>query len=755
MEKTPAVVGARVKRIDAEDKVAGRTLYPSDKTMPGMLWVEVVRAAHPHALIRAIDVQPALEVPGVVRVLTHRDVPGENAFGIQIQDMPVLCFDRVRYLGDAVALVGAESREAAREGASRVRVDYQVLEPVIDPEAAMAPGAVALHPKGNIMHQGHFVKGDLEAGFARCAVIVENDYQVPMIDHAFLETEAGISYYDEHGRLTVDACGQYIYRDQTQIARALGLPLHQVRVMSPIVGGAFGGKDEVTVQIHLALMTFHTKRPCRMVATREESIVSHTKRHPVRMRYKTGADRKGNLLCVQARFVADTGAYASLGGPVLNVMMEHAAGPYRVPNVKVDGYAVYTNNGFSGAFRGFGCTQACVGMESQMDLMAAALRLDPLKFREQNVLHKGDLAGLGYPMTCEVGAGRTVRSAQRGPLYRSRRRRAPSRPASPSLKPYMRRGVGVATQMQGLGLGIGIPDYAEVGLELRPDGTLQLRAGTNEIGQGAYTAYLQILSGRLGVPLERLSILGADTAVTPDSGTTTASRTIFAVGKAVELAAEKLERVLGERAARAFGWPAGPARLEKDALAGSAGRRPLRELLGDEVLSVQAVFHVPVAEREMGDGLPHRFYSFGTHVAEVEVNTLTGEIAVTAVEAHLDGGKVISRTGFEGQSEGGIAQGIGYALMEEVRLEGGRFLTTNFHTYVIPTSLDVPEDIRTVPVEVREPEGPYGAKGISETAMVGVTPAVLNAIADALGVRFFRLPVRAEDVLAALQEKKI
>mgnify|MGYP000150340707 CR=1 FL=1 len=754
MQKAPSVVGARVKRFDAEDKVAGRTLYPSDKTVPGMLWVEVVRAAHPHARILSIDIEPALQVPGVVRVLTHRDVPGENAFGIQIQDMPVLCHDRVRYLGDAVALVGAETRAAAREAAQKVRVEYEVLEPVTDPELAMLPGAVALHPKGNILHEGHFNKGDVEAGFGRCAVVIENTYQVPMIDHAFLETEAGIAYYDENGRLTVDACGQYIYRDQTQIARALGLPLHQVRVMSPIVGGAFGGKDEVTVQIHLALMTFHTRRPCRMVATREESLISHTKRHPVTMSYKTGADRKGNLICVQARFVADTGAYASLGGPVLNVMMEHAAGPYRVPNVKVDGYAVYTNNGFSGAFRGFGCTQACVGMESQMDLMAEALRMDPLKFREQNVLVKGDRAGLDYPMTCEVGALRTVRSARRGALYRSRRRKAPARALSPSLAPFVRRGVGVATQMQGLGLGIGIPDYAEVGLDLRPDGTVVLRAGTNEIGQGAYTAYLQILSGCLGVPLERLSIIGADTARTPDSGTTTASRTIFAVGKAVELAAEKLERVLGERAERVFGWAPGPAKLRGEQLEGTGGRRPLRELLGEETLSVQAVFHVPVAEREMGDGLPHRFYSFGTHVAEVEVNTLTGEIAVTSVEAHLDGGKVISRAGFEGQSEGGIAQGIGYALMEEVRLEKGRFLTTNFHTYVIPTSLDVPEWVRTIPVEVREPEGPFGAKGISETAMVGVTPAVLNAIADAVGVRFFRLPVRAEDVLAALREKK-
>ena len=360
---------SRRPRYDAADKVTGKLLYPSDRTMDGALWVEVVRAAHPHALIRNIDTSRAEAAAGVVRVLTAKDVPGLNAFGIQVQDQPVLCHDRVRYQGDAVALVGAESRRAAREAARLVEIDYQVLEPLTDPERAMAADAPALHPDGNILHQGHFSKGDIEEGFGKSAVIVEDVYQVPMIDHAFLETEAGLSYYDGEV-LVVESCGQYVFRDQTQIARSLGLPLDKVRVTAPFVGGAFGGKDEITVQIHLALMTYHTKRPARMVATRAESIVSHTKRHAARMYYKTGASRSGKLLAVQARFVSDTGAYASLGGPVLNLMMEHAAGPYLVPHFQVDAYAVYTNNGFAGAFRGFGCTQACLAMESQMERLA-------------------------------------------------------------------------------------------------------------------------------------------------------------------------------------------------------------------------------------------------------------------------------------------------------------------------------------------------------------------------------------------------
>jgi CO/xanthine dehydrogenase Mo-binding subunit len=748
------VVGRRVPRIDAKEKVTGRLVYPSDRHLDSMLYVEVVRAEHPHARILSVDTEEASAFPGVVKVLTAKDVPGENAFGIQIQDMPVLCFDCVRYMGDAVALVGAQTRHSAREGAKRVHVKYEVLPVLTDPEIAMKPESIALHPKGNVLHEGHFQKGEPKEGFNKSKVVIENTYTVPMIDHAFLETEAGVSYYDDQGKLTVESCGQYIFRDQTQIARALGLPLSDVRVVSSYVGGAFGGKDEITVQIHLALMTYHTRRPAKIVATREESIVSHTKRHPVKMIYKTGASGNGKLLAVQAKFISDTGAYASLGGPVLNVMMEHATGPYLVPNVKIDGFAVYTNNGFSGAFRGFGCTQACVGLESQMDLMAKALHMDPLVFREKNVFRKGELAGLGYRLLTEVGAKPTLQAARKGKLYRNRRQLKKSdRKHSPSVLPFIRRGVGVATQMQGLGLGIGIPDYAEVGLDMDWTGRLTLRVGTTELGQGAYTGYSQILAERLSTSMDRIQVVGGDTACTPDSGTTTASRTTFAVGRAVMLAAEKLEKKLGEIASLKLNWPAGAAVLKGECIVGTGGKAPLSEVVGSEGISMRATFHLPVADVELGDGLPHRFYSYGTHVAQVSVNTLTGEVAVEGVEAFLDGGTVISRTGFEGQSEGGVAQGIGYALFEEVVQKEGRFLTTNFNTYLLPTSLDVPERIHTVPVEVREKDGPFGAKGISETAMVGVTPAILNALADALSVRFYRLPVRAEDVLRALEKK--
>ncbi len=744
-------IGKKSRRIDAEDKVTGRLDYPSDKRMDGMLWVSVVRSAHPHAKILGVDTSEAKAYPGVVKVLTAEDVPGENAFGIAIQDQPVLCFDKVRYQGDAIALVGAESLDAARAGAELVKVEYEVLPAIGDPEQAMEPGAILIHPGGNILHEGHFTKGDVEDGFGKSAVVVERTYDVPTIEHAYLETEAGISFYDEKGRLTVDSCGQYVYRDQTQIARALGLRLDQVRAIGSYVGGAFGGKDEITVQIHLALMTYHTKRPAKLVATRQESMVFSTKRHAARMYYKTGVSKSGKLLAVQARFISDTGAYASLGGPVLNLMIEHAAGPYKVPNTKIDAWAVYTNNGFSGAFRGFGCTQACVAIEAQMDLMARALGRDPLAFRQANALEKGDKAALGYEMVTAVGAKATIKSARKGKLWTERRKlKKQTGSVSPSLAPYIKRGIGVASQMQGLGLGVGLPDYCEVELDLALDGSVVLRASTSEFGQGSYTAYNRMAAERLGIDPDKIRVIGGDTGQTPDSGTTTASRTTYAVGNAIRMAADKLEEELARFATQRLGWPRGPAHVVDDKVCGTGGEAPLERVLDPGGLVARATFHIPVADVELGDGLPHILYSYGTHVALVEVNTLTGEVRVLAVEAHLDGGQVISKQGFEGQSEGGIAQGIGYALFEQVKFDGSRFITHNFDTYVLPSSLDVPMQIKTVPVIVKEPTGPWGAKGISETCMVGPCPAVVSAIDDAIAKRFTKLPVLPEDVMEAL-----
>ena len=387
--------------------------------------------------------------------------------------------------------------------------------------------------------------------------------------------------------------------------------------------------------------------------------------------------------------------------------------------------------------------------------MADKLGIDPLTFRRDNALKKGDLAALGYEMQTEVGVLATIQAAKKGALYKNRKQIIKEGSQHfPSLAKFIKRGVGVASQMQGLGLGVGLPDYAKINLSLDSNGQVTIYVSTNEIGQGSYTVYSQIAAERLKVPLQRIVVVGADTEITPDSGTTTASRTTYAVGNAILLAAEKLERELFARAADSMGWSVSTIEMKNGKVISQGKKLPIEKLVDQEPISVRATFRVPVADVELGDGLPHLLYSYGTHVVLVEVNTLTGEISVEAVEAYLDGGRVIFKAGFEGQSEGGVVQGIGYALFEEVLLKTGRFQNTNFDSYLLPTSRDVPVSILTVPVEVQEPTGPMGAKGISETCMVGVAPAILNAIDDAIGVRFTRLPVRPEDVLVALDLKK-
>ncbi len=746
------MVGEVVQRIDAKGKVSGRTLFPSDLWMDGMLWVEVVRSVVPHAKIKSIDVSRAEAAEGVARVLTANDVPGLNAFGIQVQDMPVLCKDFVRYAGDAVALVGAGSKEQARRAASMVKVDLIELEPVWDPELAMSPACKPLHPGGNVLHARHFHKGDCGLGFQKAERVFEQVYQAQMMDHAFLETEAGLCYYDEDGLLTVESCGQSVFRDRLQIARALGLPLEQVRVKSPALGGGFGGKDEITVQIYLALMTYHTKRPSKIVLDRVQSMLSHTKRHPVKMYYKTGVTKSGKLTALQARIIADTGAYASLGPAVLDVMVEHAAGPYFVPNVKIDAFSVYTNNGFSGAFRGFGCTQAAFAMESQMGVMARALRMDPLKFRLQNVLHQNDTACLGNRMEMEVGAEQTLQAARAGRLYSQRRRLRKNRTG---LNPYkaasMKKGVGVACTMKSCGLGAGVIDQAGVRLRLHPDGRITVSISTTEMGQGCHSVFQNMVASRFDLPAEKITLVSSDTLLAPDSGPTSASRSTFAVGRALMLAADKLESCLFGLARRDAADACEHIALRGHVFEIGNEQIELEALLEDQSVVADAVFPMPEAEVTMTEGMPHRVFSYATHVCLVQVDTMTGEVTLEAIEAYLECGNVVDMPGLEGQSEGGIAQGLGYALFEEVLLDRGRFVTTNFDRYVLPSSLDVPESIRTVAVMRGEVPSPHDAKGAGEIVTVGVAPAIINAIEDALGIRFYTLPVRPEHILNVLE----
>lgn len=747
-------IGKRLARIDARPKVDGSLKYPSDLYEKDMIWGRVLRAKHPHARILSIDTSEAAKLPGVVAVLTHRDVKGINRFGIERQDQPVLCEDRVRYVGDAVALVGAETKEAAEKALGLIKVEYEPLPLVDDPRKALEKDCVKLHEGGNIVHELHFTRGNIAKGFAGADVVVEQTYRTQMMDHAFLETEAGLAVVDADGLLTIRSCGQYAFRDVTQIARALDYPEEKIRMIEPYTGGAFGGKDEVTVQILLALLALKTRRPAKIWLSREEHFITCTHRHPAEITMKTGATRDGKLVAHEVRALQDGGAYASLSGPVLCLVVEHSCGPYMIPNLKVDGWAVYTNNGMSGAFRGFGATQAHVAMESQMNILAEKLGLDPLALRAKNVIRKGDIFGIGQPMIMAFGVDTTIEKALAHPLWAERERVKGELDASLPGNRWKKRGVGVACCFQGSGLGKGLPDYAATTLELERDGTVTLYQGTIEIGQGSYTGITQVAAEVLDLPLDKFHFVGADTKRTLDSGTTTASRVMYAAGQATVLAARNLADRIREAAAGTLGVPAGSVVLRDAAAHTGDGTRALSyaEIAAGGPLRAEGIFNIPVAKEEFSMGLPHLVFCSNTQIVLVEVDTLTGEVAVKKAVAIPDCGTVINPINVEGQSEGGIVMGMGYALWEENIVEKGEFRNTGLSTYILPSTWDVPE-IETIPVEIPEESGPFGARSVAEVTTTPTAPAILNAIADAIGVRFTELPVTPEKVIAALDKK--
>lgn len=760
----PRWVGARVCRIDAVDKVTGRLKFMSDLSFPGMLWGAVLRSAHPHALIKKIDTSKAEAIDGVVAVLTHKDVPGLNGFGIVIPDQPVLCFDKVRYMGDAVALVAATSKEKASEALRAIEVEYEPLPVVDDPEEAMLESSPRVHADGNIHHHIKVERGDVDAAFREAAVVVENTYYTPRQMHAFMETESGVATIDEDGNITVWCGSQHPFRDQLQIARALGMNPRKIQVVSTPTGGAFGGKDEITVQIYLALLALRTGRPVKIVLSREESVVAGMKRHPMKIRMKTAAAADGTLLANEVRVVADTGAYASLGGPVVNLAIEHSCGAYRMPNVRLEGFCVYTNNGLAGAFRGFGANQVIFALETQIDMIAERLGMDRLEFRRKNALRQGDVAALGHTMTASVGAVATLDAASRCEIW-VRREELKARPSAPHKK----RGVGIATELHGCGLGVGLPDYGAATIELLPDGRFAVGVSCPEIGQGNTTAFAQMAADSLGCSVEDIVMVSGDSRYTLDSGTSTASRSVYTGGNAIRCAAARMREAIADVAAEALGAPReeiafGRGSVEvRSCPAGeatrSAGRLSFREIAciaesKGRRLKAEGDFIWPVADRGVEGyfGLPHLIYSYITQVALVEVNTLTGEVEVLRAVSIPDPGKAINPVGIEAQSEGGVVMGMGYALMEHTVIEQGITKTPNFSTYIIPTSVDAPE-IETVIVEELEPSGPFGAKGIGEAVCVPITPAITNAIHDATGIWITHIPATAERVYMALRKQ--
>jgi CO/xanthine dehydrogenase Mo-binding subunit len=756
--KTYRYVGKRTPRIDARDKTTGATKYSTDLYLPGMLWGRVLWSRHPHAKILRIDVAQARALPGVEAVLTHEDVPGHNGFGIVDPNWPVLCWDRVRYQGDAVALVAARDEETAARALSLIEVDYEPLPIVDTPEEALRPDAPKLHEKGNILHTMEIAHGDAEQALRESDIVLRETYSTQFMEHAYLETEGGVAVYDEKaGTITVWCGDQYAFRDQLQIARALNWDPAKIRVIGSPTGGAFGGKDEITIQIHAALLAVRTKKPVRLHWSRAESIMVGAKRHAMKTAFTIGAKKDGTLHAIDVRVVANAGAYDTITSPVLNLALESAPGPYRYPHAHFHGVAVYTNNAMGGEFRGFGAPQVVFGVEQEIDKLARRLKMDPIELRLRNAVVLGDISALGHRLTTSAGVVETLRAAQETDLWK---RREEIKRELDRIDTRRKHGVGVASEWHAVGLGVGIPDFANVILEGGEKGKIILKTGAIEIGQGNLTAYAQILAEEMEIDIERIEVIHGDTFLTPDAGTVTASRSVLINGNAILDAVKRWKPLLVAAAAAELKIEEADLSYRRGAVFSRSDPKvsiSLADLSARAIRKGAALMTAGTAimltsDKDFGEGLPHNYYTYITQVALVGVDTATGEVAVMKFISLPEMGRAINLSGVEGQCEGGVVMGQGYALTEEVMVKRGKFLNTSLSTYILPTALDVP-DQEVVVVEKPEPTGPYGAKGVGEAPTVPVAPVIALAIYDAVGVRLTELPMTPERVLRAIKAR--
>jgi CO/xanthine dehydrogenase Mo-binding subunit len=750
------VVGHPVPRHDARDKVAAATAYAADWALPGMLHAAVLRSPHPSARITRLDTTAAAAMPGVAIVLTARDVPRNTlstdvpgqttSVGPLRATLHVLAEDRVRHQGEPVALVAAETLEQARVAVAAIDVAYEPTPGVFTADAALEPGAPRVHEPGNLLAHWRVARGDAAAALARADVIVEGEYATQLVDAAYLEPESGVAWIDSDGVITIRLSTQVIehFRD---VAEVLQVAQNRVRVIGTYLGGGFGGKEDVTVEVYLGLLALKTGRPVKMVWTRAESLVARAKRHPYRLRYRTGASASGEMVAQEIDLLADAGAYAYLSALVLLYSTVTAAGPYRIPAVTVEARVAYTNNPPTSAMRGFGAMQTVFAYESQLDRIARVLGRDPLEVRRINALRRGDTLPVGQIIETHVALPELMERVW-----------AALGPPTPPRARHVRVGRGLACNFQPYGRIVWLHDWASAWLGFEMDGSLVVRCGVPDVGGGQASSLCQIAAEVLGVSLERISVHVSDSALTPLAGTTTASRQLYMSGNAVLKAARELRAPLLGVAAEMLGADADTLRLADDRVAAPDGRTlawpdVLRQCARLGVARAHlAVYHAPAGEPvdlATGSGKVFPDYTFGAHAAEVEVDVETGSVRVLKFAAAHDVGRAINPQSVEGQIQGGAVQGLGFGLMEEVLVEDGINLTTSFATYLIPSAADVP-DVTPVVVESGEGLGPFNARGIGEPPIGPPAAAVANAIEAAAGVRVTRLPITAERVARAL-----
>jgi CO/xanthine dehydrogenase Mo-binding subunit len=723
-------IGLSVKHVDAIPKTTGEFAYASDLHSAGMLWGHTLRSPHAHARILALDISGALAMPGVHAVLTHEDVPGQKRYGLEFPDQPVLAFDRVRYFGEPVAIVAAEHPEQARRAVERIRVSYEQLEPVVDLERATEQEAIHDRP----WTHGHGYRDDPRPNVLRHIVIHHGDpdtegavtvsgvYELGIQDQAFLGPESGLAVPDGEGGVDIHVATQWLHVDRDQIAPCLDLARDQVRLHLAGVGGAFGGREDLSMQLHGAMLALKTKRPVKMVYNREESFVGHVHRHPARIWAEHRADRDGKLVCVRVRVVIDGGAYASSSAAVTSNAAVFACGPYAVENALVESTCVYTNNPPCGAMRGFGAVQSCFAAEAQMDKVARQLELDPVELRLRNALAPGDRLPTGQRIEGSLPVAEVIRRAAELPVPEPEDLprdpiRLPGGAGNTTRGEGVRRGVGFAAGFKNIGFSEGFDDYCAARVRLPADGPAEVHCAAADVGQGVVNVILQVAQTELGT--EDVVIAPHTTATVDSAGSTSASRMTWMAAGAVQLACR--------------------AALEE------------RERTGGEV-DVERIYRHPRTsplDPETGQTTGERSHvAFACAAMRVvaEVDVELGLTRVVWVGTAQDVGKAINPQAVEGQIEGGTAQGLGLALMEEIQTDGGLITNASFTDYLIPTALDMPP-VDSVLVEVPEPDAPYGAKGMGEPPTVVSTAAVASALRDATGRELNRVPVRPDDIV--------
>ncbi len=730
-------IGKESQRIDAFDKVTGKALYPGDINLPHQAHAKVLFSAKPHAVIRGIDTSEAEKVPGVLLVLTAKDVPN-NEYGLGIADQPVLCGpgsnkkygDRVRCISDQVAVVVAETEKIAQQALLLINVDYEDLPVVSSLEEAILPNAPLIHPErdDNILLHYKIRYGDFEDWEKDADVIVEGDYETPVQEHAYLQPEAGLAVIEDNGKLKIIVGGQWVHEDQEQVAHSLNLPLDQVRIVYPAIGGAFGGREDMSVQIILGLAALKLKekgmqRPVKIIWSREESIIGHHKRHRYVIHAKWGATKDGKLVGATVDLKSDAGAYAYTSTKVLGNATLMASGPYVIPNVKVDAYTIYTNNIPGGAFRGFGGPQAAFSAEMQMTKLAEALKMDPVELRMKNIIEEGSSLAIGSPMppgvsmpevvtTCAAHAGwKQVNGKWQRPIKKT------------NQNTTIKTGLGFACGYKNIGFSYGAPEQCTAEIEIHGGAEIEkviLRHAGAEVGQGSHTVFRQMAAHAVGVPVDKVELIASDTDTSENSGSVSASRMTFMAGNSI------------------FG----------------AGKAAKEKWLNEERPAIAKFQYKPAKttpfDPETGQCIPNFAYGYVAESAEVDVDIETGEITVRNIICANDVGKAINPQLVVGQIEGAIVQAAGYTLMENFVQEHGYSKTNTLSTYLIPTALDIPDQVESLVMECADPRGPWGARGMGEMPYIPLAPAITTAVYDATGVWFDKFPLTPETVLRGL-----